>query len=190
MLLTIEYNRGKCVGARKCIQAAPKFFSWDGKKAVLKDTMMNEETQFLTIECTPQQVEQFIKAATYCPINAIKVTNKSEVLVGTDVINDKVKEIVAHYNDEKEFVLDPKGYFLIRIDQTSKSIEVGFCNERNNIVLKVVGKKPIDIYQTIINKVGLDIRKDHCAYLGRELQKAYIAIQKNIKYVQDEELEL
>ncbi|MBI2105482.1 DUF4346 domain-containing protein [Candidatus Woesearchaeota archaeon] len=40
----------------------------------------------------------------------------------------------------------------------------------------------------IINKKKLNIRKDHCAYLGRELQKAYIALKKGIKYVQDDEL--
>jgi len=47
----------------------------------------------------------------------------------------------------------------------------------HKIVLKVTGKKPIDIYQTILNKENIDIRKDHAAYLGRELQKAYIAIE-------------
>ena len=55
--------------------------------------------------------------------------------------------------------------------------------------MKVNGKKPIDIYQTIINKESLDIRKDHAAYLGRELQKAYIALKHDLEYVQDDELE-
>ncbi len=38
--------------------------------------------------------------------------------------------------------------------------------KKNKVVLKVVGKKPIDIYQTILNKEKLSIRKDHAAYLG------------------------
>ena len=75
-------------------------------------------------------------------------------------------------------------------DMDQENIEVGFCKERNKITLKIIGKKPIDIYQTIINKEKLPIRKDHAAYLGRELQKAYMALKNNLKYVQDEELDL
>lgn len=190
MTLTIEYDRSKCIGARKCTQAAHGFFIWDGKKAVLKNAAANKELQLLTIECTQKQAEQFIKAATSCPVNAIKVTDETGVVVGTEIITHDVREVIADYDDNTEFVLDPKGYFLIRINSKAKNIEVGFCNSRNKVTLKVVGKKPIEIYQTIINQINLDIRKDHCAYLGRELQKAYIALQRNIPYVQDEELDL
>lgn len=101
-----------------------------------------------------------------------------------------IKEVKARYNDAKEFVLDKAGYFLIRLDRKNKNIEVGFCNKKRKIILKVVGKKPIDIYQTILNKEKLPIRKDHAAYLGRELQKAYLALRYKLEYIQDDELEL
>lgn len=101
-----------------------------------------------------------------------------------------IKEVVAGYDDIKEFVIDDKGYFLIRLDRKNKNIEVAFCAEKNKISLKVSGKKPIDIYQTIINKEKLPIRNDHAAYLGRELQKAYTALRYNLVYVQDDELDL
>lgn len=100
-----------------------------------------------------------------------------------------MQTILAHYDDRKEFMLDQKGYFLIRINPTEKTIEVGLCRELNKIAVRVVGKKPLEIYQMIIKK-GLLSRLDHAAYLGRELQKAYIALQKGIPYVQDDELEL
>ena len=106
------------------------------------------------------------------------------------IVENGIKEVVAVYDDRKEFVIDDKGYFLIRLDRKNENIEVAFCKERNKIFLKVVGKKPIDIYQTILNKEKLDIRKDHAAYLGRELQKAYTALKFNIDYVQDDELML
>ncbi|KKQ34939.1 MAG: Dihydropteroate synthase [candidate division WS6 bacterium GW2011_GWA2_37_6] len=61
---------------------------------------------------------------------------------------------------------------------------------KNNIILKVTGKKPIDIYHTILHKEKLGIRPEHAAYLGRELQKAYTALENNLEYVQDEELDL
>jgi len=101
----------------------------------------------------------------------------------------KAKKVIAGYDDLKEFILDKKGYFLIRIDRKSKNIEVGFCNEKNKIILVVVGKKPTDVYFTLLNKEKIDIRNDHAAYIGRELQKAYIALKENIKYIQDEELD-
>ena len=106
------------------------------------------------------------------------------------IVENGIKEVVAVYDDRKEFVIDDKGYFLIRLDRKNENIEVAFCKERNKIFLKVVGKKPIDIYQTILNKEELDIRKDHAAYLGRELQKAYTALKFNIDYVQDDDLTL
>ena len=101
-----------------------------------------------------------------------------------------MKKVIANYNDEKEFVIDSNGYFLIRLDRKNKNIEVAFCKEKNEIVLKVIGKNPIDIYQTILNKEKLNIRKDHAAYLGRELQKAYTTLKFNLEYIQDEELDL
>jgi dihydropteroate synthase len=61
---------------------------------------------------------------------------------------------------------------------------------KNKITLKVNGKKPIDIYQTIINKEKLPIRKDHATYLGRELQKVYLALKYNLEYVWGDELDL
>ena len=86
-------------------------------------------------------------------------------------------------------MLDGDKYFLIRVNRKSNNIEVGFCRGKNNLVLKAVGKKPLEIYQTILNKEKVDISKDHAAYLGKELEKAYIALTHNLEYIQDEELD-
>lgn len=187
--LNITFFQNKCIGAKKCLQIAPDFFSWDGEKAFLNKATTTNDVQELAIDCNTEQVKKFIEAASSCPVNAIKVVEGNILLVGTEVNTSKLQEIVAEYDDDKEFILDKKGYFLIKIDKKAKNIEVGFCNERNIVILKVVGKKPIDIYHTIINKLALELRRDHCAYLGRELQKAYLALQMNIDYVQDDELE-
>ena len=107
----------------------------------------------------------------------------------TEVKIDKneLKIIKAEYDDMKEFVMDEKGYFLIKISPEKKQIEVAFCPELNKVTVKIIGETPLEIYQTII-KNNLISRQDHGAYLGRELQKAYIALQKGIDYVQDDEL--
>ena len=107
----------------------------------------------------------------------------------TKINIDDAKVVIAEYDDMKEFVIDPAGYFLIRILPETNEIEVGFCRSGQKVEVIVRGRKPIDIYHNIM-KLNLISRMEHAAYLGRELQKAYIAVQKGIKYVQDSELEL
>ena len=97
-------------------------------------------------------------------------------------------EIVEGYYDEiKDFRLDEVGYFLIKVDRENKKIVVGFCKESNNIIVKISGNKPSDIYHEALKR-GLITRLDHAAYLGKECQKAYIALQNNLDYIQDDEL--
>jgi ferredoxin len=188
--LRIEIDRKACVDNENCVKNDSKNFEIKNEKAVMKKGVTNDSLSYLEINASEKEAENIIRAANSCPVNAIKVINletKKEI-VSNKVSEESVKEIQAKYDDSEEFVLDPAGYFLIRINKEKQVIEVGFCNERNKLILKITGKKPIDVYQTIINKEKIPIRKDHCAYLGRELQKAYIALQKNLEYVQDDEL--
>ncbi|MBI2671676.1 ferredoxin [Candidatus Woesearchaeota archaeon] len=188
--LRIEINKTACIDNENCVKNDPKNFEIKNEKAVMKKGITNDALSYLEINTSEKEAENIIRAANSCPVNAIKVINletKKEI-VSTQVKEESVKEIKAEYDDSKEFILDPAGYFLIRINKEKQLIEIGFCNERNKLILKITGKKPIEIYHTIINKLNLPIRKDHCAYLGRELQKAYIALQNNLGYVQDDEL--
>ena len=191
--LKVEYLKERCIGNASCAALAPNQFEFKGQKATLLGSKEEEENKFsLNVDCDDNEAKDIIEAAKACPVNAIGVFDKekNEDIVGLEVKEDEAKEILAEYDDAKEFVIDDKGYFLIKLDRENKNIEIAYCNEKNKIVLKLKGKKPIDIYQTIINKEKLPIRKDHAAYLGRELQKAYIAIENNLEYVQDEELDL
>ncbi|MFA6888324.1 MAG: DUF4346 domain-containing protein [Candidatus Woesearchaeota archaeon] len=104
-------------------------------------------------------------------------------------ISQNVKNINASYDDKKEFILDPVGYFLIRIIPEKKLIEVGFCKHQNIIEIKITGKNPTEIYQTILREKIIN-RLDHAAYLGRELQKAAIALELKIPYTQDSDLNI
>ncbi len=190
--LTITYNHNTCVGQGNCCQLAPNNFQFSNGKAVLIGAKPSKQKNFIMdVNCSEGQAELLIKAAKACPVNAIQITDTktNQDLVTVNVEESKAKEVIAKYDDNKEFVLDPLGYFLIRVDRKKNNIEVGFCNEKNKIILKVIGKKPIDIYTTVLNKEQLPIRRDHAAYLGRELQKAYLALQQGIEYVQDEELD-
>jgi hypothetical protein len=84
----------------------------------------------------------------------------------------------------KAETMDPIGYFLIRIYKGG--IEVGLCNYSEiNIIKRLwVGEKPQNIYRRIIRDLP-KIRKDHCAYLGKELARAWICLKTDTKYIQD-----
>lgn len=191
--LKIEYYKNVCIGQGNCAAIAPDHFELLGKKATLKNSKnIGKDIYAIELDCDENTAKSLIEAGKACPVNAIRVIDleKNEDIVSVNVREDYVKEVKAKYDDAKEFVLDGAGYFLIRLDRNNKNIEVAFCNEKNKIILKVSGKKPIDIYQTILNKENMDIRKDHAAYLGRELQKAFLALKYNLQYVQDNELDL
>jgi len=191
--LKIEYYKNKCIGQGNCVAIAPDHFELLGKKATLKNSK-NIDKDIYTIEGDYEGniATGLIQAAKACPVNAIGVTDleKNEDIVSIEVKEEGVKEVKAEYDDAKEFIIDNAGYFLIRPDRNNNKIEVAFCNEKNKVILKVTGKKPIDIYQTILNKENIDIRKDHAAYLGRELQKVDLALKYSLEYTQDDDLDL
>ncbi|MDK2908170.1 MAG: hypothetical protein PWQ87_628 [Candidatus Woesearchaeota archaeon] len=83
--------------------------------------------------------------------------------------------------------LDDKGFFLIRVIQKKKEIEVGFCNYEYEITHIFRGKDVEKLYKTIIKEINID-NKQHLCYLGKELQKAKDAIIFGCEYIQDEEL--
>lgn len=188
--LKVTYFKNRCAGTAACIKEDPSHFQLDGDKAKLLGSKGHDSKFILEGDFDDEKASKLIAAAKSCPLNAILV---SDIKSDEDIVSDKVeqsdgyREVVAEYDDEKEFVLDNEGYFLIRTDKEKKMIEVAFCDSKNKIKLKVTGKKPIDIYQTIINKENLNLRKDHASYLGRELQKAYTSLQLGIDYVQDDE---
>lgn len=191
--LIIDFDRKKCIGNASCAALAPNQFEFRGQKAsLLNGRLKSKDVYSLDIVCGDNEANDIIDAAKVCPVNAIRVFDKvkNQDIVSFNVNDSASKSVFAEYEDSKEFVVDSEGYFLIRLDRKNKNIEVAFCNEKNNVILKVIGKKPIDIYQTILNKENLPIRKDHAAYLGRELEKAYIALTYNLEYIQDDELDL
>ncbi len=102
-------------------------------------------------------------------------------------IKSTVKEKVNASGYEQRWFPDPKGYFLIRINRQKKTLEVGHCTNDHKLVHVISGKTPENVMYKTIDK-GFLSRLDHAAYLGKELQKAYIALKHNFTYIQDSEL--
>lgn len=97
------------------------------------------------------------------------------------------KVINASYDPIEEWVMDPAGYFLIRINEDK--LEIGFCKEKNIILVKIIGDTAEEVYNTVLRE-KLTSDPSHLAYLGKELEKAEIARELGIAYVQDSPLDL
>ena len=112
-------------------------------------------------------------------------------------INKKIeKKITAKYHKIKDWVMDPKGYFLIAIDRKKNLLKVGYCkftklgnNPVNNMVAIIEGKTAIEIVNTLIREKYISSLQ-HAGDIGIELCKAEIALKHNLNYVQDKDLNL
>ena len=102
--------------------------------------------------------------------------------------DDGWQKIIDIDYSPKDWRMDPKGYFLIRINKKEYLIELGFMSAKGEKIARISGKHPIEIYYTIF-KHELISKYEHAAYLGLELQKAYTALQQGLKYIQDDELD-
>ena len=93
-------------------------------------------------------------------------------------INKKIKKkITARYHKIKDWVMDPKGYFLIGIDREQALIRVGYCkftklgnNPVNDMVAEITGKTAIEIVNTLIREKYMSSLQ-HAADMGIELCK-------------------
>ena len=112
-------------------------------------------------------------------------------------INKKIDKIItAKYHKIKDWVMDPKGYFLIAIDRKQKLLKVGYCkftklgNEPvNDMVAIVLGSTAIEIVNTLIRKKYISSLQ-HAADMGIELCKAEMALKHNLNYIQDKDLKI
>jgi len=112
-------------------------------------------------------------------------------------INKKIKKrIKAKYHKIKDWVMDPKGYFLIAIDKEKKILRVGYCVFKkignkpiNDMIAVVSGKTAIEIVNTLI-KYKYISSLQHAADMGIELCKAEIALKYKLDYIQDKDLKI
>ena len=92
---------------------------------------------------------------------------------------------------KKDILLDPNGFFVIEIDKKLSEIRVEYylnVYKNKKIVSgkleKVFAGKKADALCDTIAKIVPNLLASHYMYLGRELQKAQIALENNKKYVQ------
>ncbi len=190
--LKIIYYKDQCRGLGMCAIIAPQHFTLKRKKAILANGKQKKGTEEYSalIRADRKEAERIVKSGMACPVNAIRVIdmNSRKDLVQTRIITHGARRISARKISRRDFVMDPKGYFLIRADHGKDIIEIGLCREKNTVDTIITGKNPTDIYYALVKRRLLS-RQEHAAYVGKELQKAYISLQLGIEYVQDSPLD-
>jgi len=101
-------------------------------------------------------------------------------------IKEEVREEINAIGFQQKWVLDPKGYFLVRVNKQARQIEVGHCTINHRLVRIIKGKTPEEIMYKIIDNKYVSLM-DHAAYLGKELEKAFLSLKLGFEYVQDPE---
>ncbi|MGC8629209.1 MAG: thymidylate synthase [Candidatus Micrarchaeia archaeon] len=99
----------------------------------------------------------------------------------------KAKEILAKNfaNLQLKFIQDPFGYFIISVDQKEQKIIVKHkLNDGRDSGFVFEGASAEALYKKIVHE-HLVSRLDHAAYLGKELERAELALRQNKEYVQD-----
>ena len=122
--------------------------------------------------------------------------NNKKIIQGRwwKINNNITKSISAKYDKIKDWKMDPKGYFLIKIDKEYNLIRVAYCvfvklgnDPIHDMKAEVTGRTAIEIVNTLINE-GYISTLQHSADMGIELHKAQLALKYNLEYIQDKEI--
>ena len=98
-----------------------------------------------------------------------------------------MKPIEAN-KDHVFWTQDHKGFFTIRPFYGDNKVFVRFYTNDMDLKHLFSGKKTVELVHKIVS-MDLISRPEHAAYLGKEIEKALIALQLKIAYIQDEPLD-
>ena len=106
------------------------------------------------------------------------------------MVDKEIPLIKAEKTPQKDVVLDNKGFFVIEVHKKEIIVEYysNVYKDRRIVsgTLEKVfsGDKADALSDTIVRHIS-QLRAEHYMYLGRELQRAQYALEKNKKYAQD-----
>lgn len=83
--------------------------------------------------------------------------------------------------------LDPTGYFVILAPTPDGRICCEHYRRDGTLTRRFLGRDAAGLCRTILRR-RLPGTAEHAAYLGRELQKAEIAVRAGVRYSQDDPL--
>ena len=105
------------------------------------------------------------------------------------MVDKKVPLIKAEKTPQKDVVLDDEGFFVIEVHDKEIIVEYYSNVYKDRRIVsgsleKVFSGDKADALSDIIVRHLSHLRAEHYIYLGRELQRAQCALEKNKKYVQ------
>ncbi|MCL5062718.1 MAG: tetrahydromethanopterin S-methyltransferase subunit A [Nitrospiraceae bacterium] len=84
----------------------------------------------------------------------------------------------------EKLILDPSGFFIIYTKRNEGKIYLEHYRADGTLNEIIYGEDPVLIASTAIER-NLVSKLDHAAYLGRELEKAYLSMIYGFQYIQD-----
>lgn len=114
--------------------------------------------------------------------------NKHDEKIMEHKLSKELNNATNTTNIKLKWVQDSKGYFTIKSFSSRRKIYVRYYKD-NKLKQTFSGINTSQIVQKLIEE-GLISRLDHAAYLGKEIEKAIIALENDLDYVQDEKLKL
>jgi len=177
--------------------------TWD----VQIDTFSEKQPCIVSVQCLIQNSTLYM--TTYIrsndiyaawPINAFglkklqsSIAEKLEITIGDlvmisnsahiydkDII--KAESVIKHFKPKLECSEDPRGNFLIQVDDELKKIVVTHITTDGNKLNKFTAQTAREICNQIYPYISDTL---HSLYLGRELMRAQIALERGVGYVQD-----
>lgn len=165
---------------RSGIDAAGNIIGAKGKRPVIKNITADaidyfrdniELLNLMDIDNIVELVPFLDRCLDHYPGPAEGFQNQSSVKVYRGDVNGKL-------------TLDNKGYFIIFPNASSGEISLEHYNSGGVLNAVIKDKSSAGIYLKAI-ELGLISRLDHAAYLGKELERAYLSLEAGENYVQD-----
>lgn len=98
-----------------------------------------------------------------------------------------VENVKCWHRESQDYQADPAGFFVIQVDVRTQKILAEHYSHEYELLRVLHGKNALEIYSTIIRNGWVTILQ-HAAYLGRELDKAELALKHGWLYEQNKEL--
>ena len=158
-----------------------------GKIPVLKNLSREQIAQFRErVELVDLIGEQRVETimATVANLNN---RNLATLQVKSTQRRVDVEQVSCWHRESIDYHPDLAGFFVIQVDRIAREIMVEHYDASFKLLRVLHGKKALEIYSTIVRN-GWVTGLGHAAYLGRELAKAELALQRGWTYEQNEDL--
>jgi tetrahydromethanopterin S-methyltransferase subunit A len=98
-----------------------------------------------------------------------------------------VEQVCCWHRESIDYHSDPAGFFVIQLNRTAGEIILEHYDASFELLRVLHGKKALEIYSTIVRNGWVTVL-GHAAYLGRELAKAELALQRGWIYEQNQDV--